>query len=318
MKTQQLRYFVCVADMGSVRAAAESLGVSAPAVSLALRELERTVGAPLLKREAQGATPTYAGLQLLTHARLILGQIARAEEELARIRGLKGGVLSIGVTPWIAQSILPPALTRFRGLRPDVRLDISETLGSAHPLLRDGTLDLVIALPPPRHLASNFLTRDLFTCDMAIIARRGHPLSSCTSLQDLTDQDWILTVRQDVLERPLSDMLKPYGIDPPPERLHLARSTLAAIALMQSGDMLTVCPWPLIESSLLRDRVQALPIRDALPQMTTSIIVRRNDTLGAAAQLFIDCFREEIQASLQSEDPQLRRIMSSVELHGQT
>jgi len=314
MKLNQLRYFLAVADKGSVRAAAAALGVSAAAVSQALRELEATMATPLLTREAQGAVPTYAGRQLVVHARLILAQVGRAEAEIAQIRGAAGGTLTIGVTPWVAQSILPHALARFRALRPDVHLDVTEVVGTLHPLLRDGSLDLVIAMPPPHQVSSGFFARDLFRCDFAVVGRLGHPFARCTSFQELVDQDWVLTLRGEGQDQPLIDLLAPYGISPPPHRVHYARSGLVAISMLEVGDMLTICPWPLLETPMLRGRVQALPIREQLPEMRTSIVVRRNDTLSAAGQLFIDCFEEATRNCVHTEDPAMKRIMNSVEL----
>lgn len=71
MKIQHFRCFAYIAEKGSMRAAAEELGLSATAVSLALRELERHTGAPLFTRQPQGVALTYAGRRLLAHARLI-------------------------------------------------------------------------------------------------------------------------------------------------------------------------------------------------------------------------------------------------------
>jgi len=194
--------------------------LSAAAVSQALRELEATMTTPLLTREAQGAVPTYAGRQLVVHARLILAQVGRP----------------------------------------------------------------------------------------------GHPFAHCTSFQELVDQDWVLTLRGEGQDQPLIDLLAPYGISPPPHRVHYARSGLVAISMLEVGDMLTICPWPLLETPMLRGRVQALPIREQLPEMRTSIVVRRNDTLSAAGQLFIDCFEEATRNCVHTEDPAMKRIMNSVEL----
>ena len=313
MKINQLRYLLTLADKGSVRAAASALGVSAAAVSQALRDLEAAVATPLFTREAHGTVLTYAGRQLLVHARLILGQVGRAEAEIAQIRGASGGTLTIGVTPWVAQSILPHALARFRHLRPDVRLDVTEVVGTIHPLLRDGTLDLVIAMPPTGQEAALFHARDLFHCDFAVVGRLGHPLAHCTSLAALIDQDWVLTMRSEGQDPLFIDLLAPHGIAPPPHRVHYARSALVAISMLDVGDMLTICPWPLLETPLLRGRVQALPIRQPLPTMRTSIVTRRNDTLNAAGQMFIDCFDDASRACMDSDDPVLKRIMSSIE-----
>ncbi len=313
MKINQLRYLLAVADKGSVRAAASALGVSAAAVSQALRELEATMATPLLKRESQGAVLTYAGRQFLVHARLILGQVSRAEAEIAQIRGTAGGTLTIGITPWVAQSILPHALARFHALRPDVHLDVTEVVGSAHPLLRDGTLDVVIAMPPAPTESSLFHARDLFRCDFAVVGRLGHPFARATSFQELVEQDWVLTMRGEGQDQPLIDLLAGHGIAPPPHRVHFARSSLVAISMLEVGDMLTLCPWPLLETPMLRGRVQALPIRERLPEMRTSIVVRRNDTLSAHGQLFVDCFEDATKACMATDDPVLKRIMNSVE-----
>ncbi|WP_322059269.1 LysR family transcriptional regulator [Paraburkholderia sp. J63] len=313
MKIQHLRCFVSVAEKGSMRAAAEHLGLSATAVSLALRELERRTGAPLFSRQPQGVQLTYPGRRLLAHARLILTQIDRAEEEIEQIQGLTGGAVTIGVTPWVSETILPSALAVFQRLRPDVRLDFSEAIGTSHEWLRDGTLDFLIGLAAPRALSANFVSRELFRCGLAIVARQGHPLANATSLRDLDGQSWVMTMREDTHEQRHSAMLKRHGVKLAANQVHYARSTLVSMAMMEGSDMLTVCPWPLVESPLMRGRTIALPIKDEMPEMTTSLVMRRSDTPSAAAQLMAECITEAAHACQNSAEPTVRRMMSSVE-----
>jgi LysR family transcriptional regulator of abg operon len=314
MKIHQLQCMVTVAEKGSVRAASGELNVSPAAVSQALRELERTVGATLLTRQAQGITLTFLGRQLLIHARLIVGQVARAGDEISQLQGESGGTVSIGVTPWVMQSILPVAIRVFRLARPDVRLDIAEALGTAHPELRDGGMDLVIGLAPPRQQSSGFSSQHLFVCPMAIIARRGHPLAGCQSLAELAGLEWVRTMRQDVEERSMNELMTPFDAAPQVEKVHFARSTLSALGMLECTDMLAIVPWPLVESSLLRGRFEALPIRELMPDMKTSLVVRRDDTLAAPARMFIDCLHKTVDSCMHSEDPVLRRVLGSVEL----
>jgi LysR family transcriptional regulator, regulator of abg operon len=314
MKIQYLRAFVTVAERGSMRAAAGHLGVSATAVSLALRELERHTQAPLFSRQPQGVQLTYAGKRLLAHARLILAQIDRAEEEIEQIQGLAGGAVTAGMTPWVSQTILPSALAEFRRLRADTRLDFTETIGTAHEGLRDGTFDFLIGLAPPQALSANFVSRDLFRCDLAIVARVDHPLAHATSLRDLDGQSWAMTMREDTHEQRHSAMLKRHGLRLTPNQVHYARSTLILMAMTEGSDMLTVCPWPLVESPLMRNRLIALPIKDEMPVMTTSFVMRRGDTLSAAAQLMIECVMEAARGCHDSKERAVRRMMSSVEL----
>lgn len=313
MKIQHLRCFVSVAEKGSMRAAAEHLGLSATAVSLALRELERHTGTPLFSRQPQGVRLTYAGRRLLAHARLILTQIDRAEEEIEQIQGLTGGAVTAGVTPWVSQTILPGALAEFQRLRPEVRLDFSEAIGTSHEGLRDGTLDFLIGLAAPRALSANFVSRNLFRCELAIVARQGHPLAHATALRDLEGQSWVMTMREDVHEQRHSAMLKRHGVKLAANQIHYARSTLVSMAMMEGSDMLTVCPWPLVESPLMRNRLIALPIKDEMPEMTTSLVMRRGDTPSAAAQLMAECVTEAARTCQNSTVPAVRRMMSSVE-----
>jgi LysR family transcriptional regulator of abg operon len=317
MKINQLRCFVQVVEKGSVRGAAEGLGVSATAVSQSLRELERAVSAPLFTRHAQSLTLTLFGRRLLVHARLIIGQIARAEEDLGQLQGLAGGAIAIGVTPWVSQTLLPAAIRQFRVIRPDARIDVSESLGAVHSALRDGSFDLVIGMAPTRQMEPNLTSRPLFSCGLAVAARAGHPLAGAKSLRELAGQSWVMTLRQDGSEQPLNDMLAPLGVVPPPEKIHFARSTLSSLAMLEGSDLLTVCPWPLIESSLMRGRVEPLAIRDVIPPLTTSLVLRRADTLTAAAQIFLDCFLETADTSLGSAEPALKNALAAVEAIGQ-
>jgi LysR family transcriptional regulator of abg operon len=206
------------------------------------------------------------------------------------------------------------AIRAFRLARPDVRLDVAEALGNAHPELRDGGMDLVIGLAPPRQQASSFTSQDLFVCPMAIVVRRDHPLAACPSLAELAGQEWVRTMRQDAEERSMNELMKPFDAAPHPEKVHFARSLRAALGLLECTDVLSIMPWPLIETPLLRGRFEALPIRDPMPDMKTSLVVRRDDTLAAPARLFIDCLQKTVDGCMQGDDPVLRRILGSVEL----
>lgn len=148
---------------------------------------------------------------------------------------------------------------------------------------------------------------------MANVGRRGHPLAASTSLRDLGGQDWVLTVCEELLAQPLSELLAPHGVAPAPHNIHFARSALTAFSMLEVGNMLTLCPWPLVECPLLRDRMQTLPIREKLPELTTSIVFRRSDTLSSVVQQFLDSFEAATRACLASPDPLLKRVMNSVE-----
>ena len=75
MELRHLRYFVAVAEAGSLTVAAGKLHTSQPSLSRQIRDLEEEVGAQLLKRSARGIELTPAGRAFLDHARLVLSQV---------------------------------------------------------------------------------------------------------------------------------------------------------------------------------------------------------------------------------------------------
>ena len=93
--------------------------MSQPAISKAVRELERQVSTQLLVRTARGITLTEQGKALLSHARALFGEERAAEEALAEYRGLGRGTLRLGSSLTVASYFLPRILARsVSGTRP--------------------------------------------------------------------------------------------------------------------------------------------------------------------------------------------------------
>lgn len=107
MKIQTLKALLRVEAVGSIRAAAESLNISQPALTLAIQQLEAEMGAPLLVRSKRGMTFTVYGESLLRHARLIVSESQRIQEEFAQMKGHWEGEIRLSASPAIALSVLP-------------------------------------------------------------------------------------------------------------------------------------------------------------------------------------------------------------------
>ena len=148
MELRHLRYFVSVAELGSISRAAEKLFIAQPALSAQIRQLEEEVGAALLVRLPRGVRLTPAGESFFDDARAIL---ARAQQASVRAREKQFGqrtTLRLGLVPTATHSVLPGLLRRMRELGLAANIEVREMITS-HQLqaLRNDEIDLGLARP---------------------------------------------------------------------------------------------------------------------------------------------------------------------------
>ncbi len=172
-----LRSFVAVAELGGFTTAARSLGVSQPAVSRAVRDLERAVGFDLIERTPHGIRLTRAGESFLLSARDVIGSLRSAEEAAAALSGLEHGRLHVGASTTIATYVLPAFIGRFLEDHPavDVRLDTAHTRDVIEMLL-DYHLDIALTEAPVAH--EKIQTRRWRTDHLVTVASPKHPLAA--------------------------------------------------------------------------------------------------------------------------------------------
>ncbi len=114
------KYFLNVARFGSIRLAAERLHVSPSAISRQIVKLEHELQEQLLERRAEGVILTEAGKVLAEHLAAIFDQIERAKGEMADLRSLKTGAVSISTVEGITDPFLSTHITGFRAMHPGI------------------------------------------------------------------------------------------------------------------------------------------------------------------------------------------------------
>ena len=124
MTLGQLRTFLAVAATGSVRAAAEQLVVTQPAVSSALAALQREVGVALVAREGRGLRITAAGQEFAGYVRRSLALLEEAKEAAAGRAGAERNRLRVAAVTTAGERILPLTLRSFRTQFPDTEISI--------------------------------------------------------------------------------------------------------------------------------------------------------------------------------------------------
>jgi len=147
----RLRTLVTVADRGTFAAAAKVLHLAPPTVTLHVAELESRLGARLLVRGRERATPTGVGQTLIDRARQLLAQADEALEQVRSQVAGRGGRVRIGASTGALAHLLPQALRVLQRDHPAIDLQVAVTTSAeAMARLASGQLDLgLIALPQP-------------------------------------------------------------------------------------------------------------------------------------------------------------------------
>lgn len=188
-----LRIFTAVAERGNISRAAQALHISQPAVTKAIRELEKQSGVLLLERGARGVRLTESGTVLHEHARAIFAAEQVAEDELQALRGLQGGTLRIGASLTIANYFLPPYIAQFQSQHPHLQLRLTNSnTETIERLLLDYKLDVALAEGPVH--SERILTRRWRDDELTIVVSPGHPLAGRNDLiaKDLENCRWVV------------------------------------------------------------------------------------------------------------------------------
>lgn len=141
---RQLQYFVAVVDLGSVTAAAAACHISQAAASMAIGQLEKSLGVDLLIRsQSRRLSPTAAGTEFAAHARAVLERLVEAEAAVSDSVEQMRGALRIGCSPTLAPRLVPPLAQYFTEQHPLVDLRVTEGApGPIHDDVRQGKLDM--------------------------------------------------------------------------------------------------------------------------------------------------------------------------------
>ncbi len=296
---RQFRYFVAVAESGSVAAASRMLNIAQSAVTKSMQELEDELRRTLFARSSRGMQLTPHGHRFLVSARKVLASVAdatRMHAEDSHSAGLSGS-LAIGVTPLVAGYYLAELFSRFRRQCPQVEVLVTEdTPRFLEHLLINGELDVAImlsnALSEPQALVAETLTRSA--------NRVWLPSNHALCAQDEVTLADVAACDQIVLEADRIDEwlrsvwtrhhLKPHSI--------LRTASLEAVrSLVGAGAGIALLPDFLYRPwTLDAEHVEVRPLRHALPTVDVGLVWRRGSHRKAAASEFIDMAREASRA----------------------
>jgi LysR family transcriptional regulator, regulator of abg operon len=283
MRLSQIRDFVAVARLGSIRAAARSVGVSQPAMTKSLQQLERELRTQLLQRTSRGAIPTYSGKAFLARARVIQSELRRVEEDIAQIRGEPGGTVALGVSPTASILLVPEMLRRLQRHQPVCSVRVVEGAWSTlQPLVRDETLDLaVVVRTPDADIDPAMRFKPLYRAHLVIAGRRGHPLASARSLRELGSASWLMFGPRGQTAL-LAQYFATAGLTAPPVTVQ-CESYAAALGLLTRTDTLGLILPELLPELCTHGSLAQIRVEEPTPAVTVGVLTRGGAPLTPVA-----------------------------------
>lgn len=246
MKLHQLHALVGVVEYGGIRAAARAMHLTQAALTKSLRQLEEDHGVALLIRKPSGVSLTDAGQRLHARAQLVVRQIDLASEELEQAKGQDGGMVRVGLTPYLMLSGLGEAFHWFRKRYPRVELRVFEGLVTrVVPGLRDGSMDFAVVADSGDLGPTEFDRVELLTESQKLVVRAGHPVLMQPTAAKLRALEWVLPGPYGTgLDETLLTMFEHAKVQPPD--LLTRCDAMAAMALVRQSDAVCVMPAPLL------------------------------------------------------------------------
>jgi DNA-binding transcriptional LysR family regulator len=287
-RVRHLHVFVMVAELQSVKRAADVVGISQPTATQALADLEGLLEVQLFLRHAQGMSPTRAGSMLLPLARRALGLV---DETATRAAALAQGSHAVVRAAAIAAAMAGPlsrAMPAFARRHPEVLVELQEAnAGSQAALLANGDVDCAVCRAPAV-LPQGWGFVPLWVDRLAVVAGPQHPLAGKrdVGLEDLFQGVWLVTPSSiaarevfDTLMQQAPGLVRTYSV--------VTASATMACQLLASEPLLSLVPLSVVQRLVATGQLVELAWPERLPLAEIGLLTP-TDGGGPALERFVE------------------------------
>jgi DNA-binding transcriptional LysR family regulator len=295
IKLRDLHIVMAIADAGSMAKAAARLGISHPAVSKAISDLEGTLGVRLLDRGSQGAELTAYGEVLLRCGTNVFDEMQQGLRSLEHLSDPNSGEVRLGCTEVVIHSLAPAIVRTFSRKYPGVQLDVKLANPGEHQLqqLRERKIDLLITRATGQHIADEFNSEILFDEPFVAVvgARSEFARRRGVTLKDIVGGNWVLPPYDSAPGGLIAELFRANNFQPPRQAVKTVSIQLTA-SLVASGEFVGILPASVAARSVHQAALKVLPLKFSRPRISAEIVFLKDRTLSPAVGLFIDCARE--------------------------
>ena len=287
---RDLSLFRHIVEAGSITHGAARTNLALAAASTRIRKMEQAFGTELLVRGRQGVVPTQAGRTLLQHARMILAQTERMQEDLTPYaRGLAGQVRVLSNTNALTE-FLPETLSSFLTTYPDTSVDLEERLSDEIVgLIAEGAADIGIVAGTVDY--GGLHTFPFRSDRFVLVVARNHPLANRSRIgfAEVLDYDMVGLDRASAIQRFLADKASRIGRA---IRLRVQLRSFDAICrLVECNVGVGIVPETTVQRAARNMAISAVHLTDSWAPRELTICVRDVEALPPYARQLVDHLR---------------------------
>lgn len=295
LRLRQLRLVLALQEFGSLRRAAEHIGMTQPAATKMLHEAETLLGVELFERLPRGMRATPFGETVIYYARMVFAELSGMREELVSLESGNLGRVTVGAIPALASGLLTRTIATLKQSHPrlsmSIQVDTSDVLVQA--LLQE-QLDVVLGRIPAGARAEELSFDSLGEEALCVIAGARNPLAQATQLDwaQLQEQTWVLQQHPSPMRSIVNQVFHNARVDIPSSIVETT-SIMTLLSLVQQTDMIGVTPVSVVEDYPGRHLLAVLPIQFQARLPPFGLITRRQRIQSSAMQAFMDAVRQE-------------------------
>ncbi|MCW8163648.1 LysR family transcriptional regulator [Verminephrobacter aporrectodeae subsp. tuberculatae] len=298
LRMRQLALVLAFAEHGTLRRAAAELGMSQPAATKMIQELESALGQRLFAREGRGQRLTPAGERVLDFFQGMRGSMESMVRELEELQLGNAGRVSVGCIMAPLPTWLNPAIIALNKAYPRVTIQVTlDTSEQLVELLEDGSIDIAIGRVAPGH-GAQFCFHPLDNESLAVVVGVGHPLAKrkLVAFANLLEYSWILqppgSPLREVLEQEFRALQAPL-----PRGLIETASILCTMRLIADTTMIAVLPLSVVTVYAQHHLLKILPCQIKHKMGAFGSITRQDRPLSEAARYFLSALHRSQAAA---------------------
>ncbi len=289
LRMRQIMLLSALGEFGHLRRSADHLGMTQPAATKLLHDLEAVLGVSLFERSRRGMTPTLYGETMIRFANSLLSELDTAHQEIAALADGAAGIVTVGIMTSTYSEVVPQALLQLLERSPNVQVSLMEgTHEMLMTALKRGELDLALGRIMGGRAMDDVEVEILYQDNFVVVCGPDHPLAQAETVEvgELAHYRWILPHSTTPLRQRVEIILTELTGERPRHAVECA-SLLTNLALLQQSTMLTVMAADVVRRFADFGLLRIVPVTVSGVQGPVALIRRSQRLPSPAVEAFI-------------------------------